>query len=224
MSITSTWSPGSPMQRFTRSTRGVSGERKMTMSPRWISRLGRSALPIDDRRRPVDEPVDEEVVADQERVFHRPARDVEGLDREGVGEAEEEAGDDQRLEVLAQHGSGWSRHRRSDRARSERPDAGCRKCSGRSARRATDAASRGRRHGSRRSGRSRQALLRRREVRFARATGRAAARGARVEPARARPRKTRFRSPTPRPPAVLLPKLLSIEAHGRCRHRDWHEP
>src|SRR5215210_1449559 len=49
----------------------------------------------------VDEPVDEEVVADQEGVLHGAARDVEGLDDEGVGEQQEHRGDDQRLEVFA---------------------------------------------------------------------------------------------------------------------------
>ena len=44
--------------------------------------------------------IDEEMVADQEGVLHRTARDVEGLDQEGVGETQKDAGDQQGLEVF----------------------------------------------------------------------------------------------------------------------------
>jgi hypothetical protein len=56
------------------------------------------------RLRPIEVPVDEEMVAHQEGLLHRPARDVEGLQDEGVGEAQEDGGDDQRLRVLPPDG------------------------------------------------------------------------------------------------------------------------
>ena len=48
----------------------------------------------------LDEPVDEEVVADQQGVFHRAAGNVVGLNHEGVRELQEDGGDDQRLQVF----------------------------------------------------------------------------------------------------------------------------
>lgn len=53
-------------------------------------------------RRRVEEAVHEEVIADQEGLFHRAARDEEGLHHEGVREAEEDGGDQERLDVFAQ--------------------------------------------------------------------------------------------------------------------------
>ena len=101
LSITWTVSPPTATQRLTRSSFGSSGERKTTMSPRCTGRNGSSCRLRAGRRRAVDEPVDEQVVADEEGVLHRAARDVEGLHDEGVREQQEHRGDDQRLEVFA---------------------------------------------------------------------------------------------------------------------------
>src|SRR5579864_4902146 len=51
-------------------------------------------------RRAIDEPVDEEVVPDQQGVLHRATGNVEGLNHERVRELTEDGGDDQRLQVF----------------------------------------------------------------------------------------------------------------------------
>src|SRR5438045_1512616 len=45
------------------------------------------------------------MVADQQRVLHRAARDVEGLHDEGVREAQKDGRDQQGLEVFAEDGA-----------------------------------------------------------------------------------------------------------------------
>jgi len=51
-----------------------------------------------------DELVDEEVIADEEVVLHRPRRDLEGLDDPRPHEEREDDRNDDRLEVLAERG------------------------------------------------------------------------------------------------------------------------
>ena len=67
------------------------------------------------RRRPVDELVDQDVIADQQVLLHRAARDLERLHDVGARERGEDHRDQQRLEVLSEnglvrHGSGNLAH------------------------------------------------------------------------------------------------------------------
>jgi len=53
-----------------------------------------------------DESVDDQMVTDEERVDHRLARNVEGLEDESVGEAKKDPGDHEGLEILAKGRAG----------------------------------------------------------------------------------------------------------------------
>ena len=69
-----------------------------------------------ERRQPrrEGELVDEQVVADEDRLLHRAGRDLVGLDDEGPDEEDEDAGDEQRLVPFARRGvRGRSCRRRS---------------------------------------------------------------------------------------------------------------
>jgi hypothetical protein len=51
-------------------------------------------------RRPVDELVDQDVIADQQVLLHRAGGDLERLHHPGAGEGLEHDGDEQGLQVL----------------------------------------------------------------------------------------------------------------------------
>ena len=119
-------SPGRPITRLMKSRSGSSGYLKTTMSPRRMSRTGSSARSSADRRRAEDELVDQQVIADQQVVLHRPGRDLERLHHPGPHEQREDHRDDDRLEVFADGGfleSGHCRASGVSDSRSSRPSA-----------------------------------------------------------------------------------------------------
>src|SRR5262249_49538249 len=73
---------------------------------------GEDGAPDRERRRPEDELVDQQVIADQQVVLHRAGRDLERLHDPSMDEQREDHRNDDRLEVLAEDRFlvGWCCH------------------------------------------------------------------------------------------------------------------
>ena len=103
-SRTSTVSPGSPITRLMKSRSGSSGYLKTMTSVRRTSAIGSSAALEPGHGRAGDELVDEQMIADEQVVFHRSGRDLERLHDERADEQRQHDRGDDRLEVLANGG------------------------------------------------------------------------------------------------------------------------
>ncbi len=84
------WSPGRPMARLTRMRSGVSGlGLRKTMTSPW--RMSRKWSKGAQRRgRGEGGAVDQDVVADQQRLLHGARGDLEVLEDEGLGEEDQD--------------------------------------------------------------------------------------------------------------------------------------
>ena len=105
-----TVSPPTPITRLMKSLVGSGGKTNTTTSPRWTgSKWNRywpygispaSGFEAENRvghPQPVDDLVDEDVVADEQRRLHRARRNLVGLDEEGANDDREDERDDDRL-------------------------------------------------------------------------------------------------------------------------------
>ena len=86
------WSPATPITRLTNVSLILMGYRNTMMSPRCTSSYGRMCFGHRTGRR-IGQLVDQQMIANQQRVLHRSGRDHERLHQRGGAKQQQDDGD-----------------------------------------------------------------------------------------------------------------------------------